>query len=601
MVLPFGFHKDKSPEETVADVQAILERIGLDLDVTTVKVAESFYFSSLIDREFPMARSSGKGATELQCLASGHAEFLERLQNAFLYRRTFGLMPEAPSFYSDEIEVDTARVVASHADVIAAISSAPEATFSQVAGSRMACAPFLDLDTRKTVQLPIRAIEICCGTNGCCAGNTPEEAILQGIGEVLERYVRREVMVGRIETPTFLHEHLADRRAYPLLQSLEDAGFSVMVKDCSLGGTIPVVGLILFNRDRTRYRVTFGSDPVFDVALQRAACEATQGYDDESERSWPDFQYWSVTSDDFSTRDRLTELFRSNTQGNGRFPGEFLFSRAAADASVIGTAFQRRFVSHRDSLRWIVGRVQDLGHRLYVRDVSLLGFPSFHVYVPGLSEWTGPLDEHQLRFHFVDRETLRQTLFRLADASEQDLRRSIEIIEEAMEHPLLGPLLSDRWMFDWLGLSMRDTTTSFGSLQIWQLLALLCMRLGESTSAAEYLRRFMDKGADLQEMATYTRCVATVLSLVGQGLSEDLVQEQAAAVYGPALTEEVLSDISDPTKTFQWMALPNCGDCEPCPASDDCQYPRWRMVRENLSNQSRQSRIEQDRLLPIFS
>ena len=39
-----------------------------------------------------------------------------------------------------------------------------------------------------------------------------------------------------------------------------------------------------------------------------------------------------------------------------------------------------------EDLAYVVGKVNELGFDMYVRDVSYLGFPSYHVYIPGMSE-----------------------------------------------------------------------------------------------------------------------------------------------------------------------------------------------------------------------
>lgn len=66
---------------------------------------------------------------------------------------------------------------------------------------------------------------------------------------------------------------------YPIseqLRELKNMGFEYKIKDCSLGGKFPVVGLMLL-KGNTKYLFTVGSDPNFNIALQRCITKAFQG------------------------------------------------------------------------------------------------------------------------------------------------------------------------------------------------------------------------------------------------------------------------------------------------------------------------------------
>ena len=71
---------------------------------------------------------------------------------------------------------------------------------------------------------------------------------------------------------------------YPVseqLRELKNMGFEYKIKDCSLGGKFPVVGLMLL-KENTKYLFTVGSDLNFNIALQRCITEAFQGLKKEN-------------------------------------------------------------------------------------------------------------------------------------------------------------------------------------------------------------------------------------------------------------------------------------------------------------------------------
>ena len=82
-----------------------------------------------------------------------------------------------------------------------------------------------------------------------------------------------------MELPTICN--VADNDSFMKLEYLKKLGFSYSIKDCSLG-KFPVVGLILFNKDKTKYLFSIGSDPDFEIALQRCISEMFQGLNMET-------------------------------------------------------------------------------------------------------------------------------------------------------------------------------------------------------------------------------------------------------------------------------------------------------------------------------
>lgn len=85
-------------------------------------------------------------------------------------------------------------------------------------------------------------------SNGMSAGNTRNEARVQGLSEVFERYVKNRIIAERISLPAIPEEVLA---RYPQvtesIRTLESEGFPIFCFDASLGGQYPVICVVLFN------------------------------------------------------------------------------------------------------------------------------------------------------------------------------------------------------------------------------------------------------------------------------------------------------------------------------------------------------------------
>ncbi len=80
----YSKHKDRDPQGTVDGIVEMLEQAGLDTEVRWT----SHPFEGLCSNRVTIAGTNigtnGKGTSEQYCLASGYAEFMERLQNIIL-------------------------------------------------------------------------------------------------------------------------------------------------------------------------------------------------------------------------------------------------------------------------------------------------------------------------------------------------------------------------------------------------------------------------------------------------------------------------------------------------------------------------------------
>ena len=69
---------------------------------------------------------------------------------------------------------------------------------------------------------------------------------------------------------TAIFEHLERMR--------NEHGMDYRIKDCSLGEGFPVVGLVVYNRDKSKYIAHYGADLSLTVALERCFTEVFQGH-----------------------------------------------------------------------------------------------------------------------------------------------------------------------------------------------------------------------------------------------------------------------------------------------------------------------------------
>ena len=70
--------------------------------------------------------------------------------------------------------------------------------FDQLPGE-LPCLPACDLFQRVVVDLPVSLMYTATGTTGMCAGNSLEEAWVQGLCEIMERHAFHRFYTGAVE------------------------------------------------------------------------------------------------------------------------------------------------------------------------------------------------------------------------------------------------------------------------------------------------------------------------------------------------------------------------------------------------------------------
>ena len=107
--------------------------------------------------------------------------------------------------------------------------------------------PATNLTRGEAVYLPIHWFYLIEEYNGPAAGNCLEEAVLQGLGEVVERHVGSVISHERRPTPVIDPESVTDPVARELLEKFRKNGIVVHLRDFSLDTGIPTVAALAYD------------------------------------------------------------------------------------------------------------------------------------------------------------------------------------------------------------------------------------------------------------------------------------------------------------------------------------------------------------------
>jgi ribosomal protein S12 methylthiotransferase accessory factor len=292
--------KDAALEETIGKARELLGTHGFPIELVSSKnPVRNCWSVHLRSAQCPQLYTNGKGGSQLASEASAILEFFERLStNLFFFDYYLGERSAENDFlfYPSEkwfpIE-DSELIPTHHPDGTELLNETLWAFYnpdgeltpellrdnnSDNAARGIAALPFEHLGSKETVYFPVSILTNIYVSNGMAAGNTPAECRAQALAEIIERYVKNKIIAGGICLPD-VPQSVIDRTPHiqRALEELREHGFTILVKDASLGGQYPVVCVLLINPADGGCYASFGASCRFEVALERTVTELLQG------------------------------------------------------------------------------------------------------------------------------------------------------------------------------------------------------------------------------------------------------------------------------------------------------------------------------------
>lgn len=275
-----------SPEETVATFKSKLEDLNLDIlkevkRIDNGRLGIPVYFSVCGEDAKAMTgtkKQMGKGASAIQAEASACMELAERF--SFF---TFKNNPDnfVQGDYQEMREqgypvLDISYLLQSVHD------EKHDASFLEqvLRGIPMQWTWATKLDSDEEVLIPFSWFFAINEFNGPSAGNSYEEAALQGICEIVERHVCAVVTHGKIKTPLIDPKSVKDPVASSLIQIFEENNIDLYLNDFTLDTGICTVAALAIDRasfpEKSEIVYTAGTTPDPEKALIRAVTEVAQ-------------------------------------------------------------------------------------------------------------------------------------------------------------------------------------------------------------------------------------------------------------------------------------------------------------------------------------
>ncbi len=449
--------------------------------------------------------------------------------------------------------------------------------------------PFYNLNTNKISQIPLTMAQYYFGTNGMAAGNTLEEALVQGLCEIIERYVTKEIINQSIIPPTIPDGYLLEKHTniYKIKEQIERKGdYKVIFKDCSLNKGFPVVGLIFIDQGKQEYFVRFGSHPVLNIALERTLTELFQG------RELGKMEYISEYS--FMNNENVcteTNKMQIILDGVGYYPNAFFceenptysFSEFKDDAGL----------SNKKMLDYLIELLLADEKTILVRDVSLTGFPSVQIIVPEITH----IRECSDRLGDIIKSTMKinQLAKDLNSASTSDLEYIIQYLTSRIN--------TSRTLADLLDNLPIDYDFPWRQVKIDVFLSAAYYKIRDYQNSYRAMDRVINEMQYQQKKYDwrYYKCVRDYIAALSKDYKKLQIIDILSKIYGQKMVQDVIYDLDDPDKIFQYYGRINCWECTECDFRNNCYYENIEKIYIKFKNIQKHSDIDQTNLQYLFN
>ena len=281
----FTLDQDKilSPEETVIRFKKKLKKVDLDILEYTVRIDKGrldipVYFSSCGKDAVEIIgtkKQMGKGATPHQAEASAVMELAERF--------SFFSFCKNPEYFFVEKYCN----LKGNAIPFEMIAQSVHDNSEDLKISRkifedlpLKWTKAFNLTRNQEILIPFNWFYTINEFNGPSAGNCVEEALSQGICEIVERHVSSIISQNHLKVPAIRPDSATDSMVREMIGKYRKIGINLFISDFSLEMGIPSIGVLAYDPstfpERSEIVWTAGTTADPEKALSRALTEVAQ-------------------------------------------------------------------------------------------------------------------------------------------------------------------------------------------------------------------------------------------------------------------------------------------------------------------------------------
>jgi ribosomal protein S12 methylthiotransferase accessory factor len=288
------------PSNTIGKIKDGFRKLHLNVEYSPFRVSDNIYWGRIWIDSIRIV-CNGKGITPELAEASAYAELAERFSAGLFYpvfeERVRYNIPalynkETTRFlnyewmdgyvhaHQDELEESTLRIE----DLLANENHLTDADIEHIKNSRMArhWVDGFSIVREEAVKVPVNFVTYIHASNGMAAGNTMEEAMIQASCEIFERHTQIQIIKPEKTVPSIDPDSVDNVVIKDMIKFYQGKNVDVIIKDLSLGGVLPCIGVLFINHnlspDRLEHRILIpGVSFNMDEGLTRCFTESMQG------------------------------------------------------------------------------------------------------------------------------------------------------------------------------------------------------------------------------------------------------------------------------------------------------------------------------------
>lgn len=583
--------KDNSPMETVEVIKNILKENHIEVEEiwgeTKVPYCHALQLK-IVGLNFSV---SGKGLSREYALASAYGELIERVQLGFIGKRATQKDGTYSMNNSQDIKLSAKQLLEENMDIYQVLAdrlfewNQTKLTASDILmqyadeDNNVLVTPFVSLVNGKTKYFPAQMRKAMYTSNGCAAGNTFEEAIVQSISEIVERYYRLRIIRENISLPEIPEEELEKYKvAYKIISYIRHKGYKVVVKDCSLGEKFPVLCVCYVHTATGKYHTHFGAYPNFEIALTRALTETFQGRNLDSFANFSNFIYNN------SEKEFVFNMAMELTFGTAKRLPEFFVGESKCEYNN-SVGFEGE--NNKELLKECLEFFSSKGYDILVRNSSGLGFPTCQTIIPGLSETyihrlSAKTDEN--RFLQFAVRTYRDPSKASIDDMLGTLMHNKAISDVYIDHPSRTGFLASAKI-------MADLSKDEESFLMAVSVAHIYYELGQYKNAKKVLDG-MSRGIDPSK-EEFLICTKRYLELLINNYKKEKIKEVLQFFHTPQTLENFYSYIDGNENPFNELVLHcdlKCGD--DCLLKKQCYQAKAQKIIDLINQKTKELDFE---------
>ena len=243
-----------------------------------------------------------------------------------------------------------------------------------------------------------------------------------------------KIFTDKITLPEIPNEYI---EKFPKVKKMveklkENKDYYFRLVDCSFGGKYPVAGLYIIEKNTGKFGFKMGAHPDYGIAMERCFTEAAQGRDI--------YEYAKTCLFDFygfeNTKNRnLTEFIFADLS---LVPYQVIGEKADYEFTPMPDVSNE---NNKTILKNLVNSILNEGNDILIRNLSILGFPTFSIAIPGMSEIS--FDPNATHFNvFVIMQRLMKNMENINLKNLKEAIKMMEIIVNEIGYEKLSILIS---------------------------------------------------------------------------------------------------------------------------------------------------------------